>query len=221
MIVKVTKGNSKAILYEKQMISIDISLFTRIENQLKVLLVKRTEEPFKSCWSLLGGKVYNNESCETAVLRELDEKLALKNIESFLTGVFSNPVRDPRFRNISVSYYGICASIPKLTINERKLSEIEFFGLDALPLLAFDHEEILKHSLKILREQIYDPRLIKQFVPDIFTLKELQEFFESIFLAKLDKRNFRRKISSLDCLVKTGEKNEKDTRKKSDYYKLK
>ena len=203
------------------MVSIDVSLLSRVENQIKVLLIKRNQEPFKGCWSLMGGKVYNNESCESAVSRELKEKLKIKNVTPFLSGVFSSPNRDPRFRNISVSFFAICEGIPELSINEEKLSDVRFFSIDEVPQLAFDHNQILDCSVNLLREKIYNPSVIKKFFPDTFTLTELQEFFESVFLSKFDKRNFRRKIISLDFLKKTGEKNTYDTHRKSELFRIK
>ena len=209
--------------YEKQMISIDMAIFSVIENKLNVLLVKRNQEPFKDSWTLLGGGVYNNESCEQAVARELNEKLNLKgSFDLFLSGVFSKPERDPRFRNISVSYFTLVQKEDiQINVNKEKISQVEWMDVNASFDLGFDHKDILKSSIKHFREKIYEIDIIKKILPDKFTMNDLQKIYESILNEKLDKRNWRRKINSLDFLVSTGEKNLADSNKKSLFYKLK
>ena len=213
--------NENKQIYEKQMISVDISLFTRKDNTLMVLLARRNEEPFKNHWSLIGGGVYNTESCEQAIIRESHEKIGLTDIKPILTGVSSEPNRDPRFRNISVYYLGVIEAHNALNLNPQKITEVALFPLSAIPLMAFDHKDILQKTLIQLQSKIYDIDFIKSFAPDNFTLANLQIFYESILQQKLDKRNFRRKLASLDCLIKTGEKNTSDPHKKSELYKFK
>ena len=67
--------NSK---YDKQMISVDVSIFSIINNELHILLIKREKEPYKNQWSLVGGGVYNNETLEEAVKENLKKKQTLK-----------------------------------------------------------------------------------------------------------------------------------------------
>ncbi|MBQ7917418.1 MAG: NUDIX hydrolase [Clostridia bacterium] len=206
--------------YEKQMISIDISIFSVIDNKLKVLLIKRTNEPYLNMWGLIGGGVYNFESCEDAVQRELQEKLGINQISPILSGVFSEPNRDVRFRNISISYY--CMTNADLLKNHNETGrETEWFEINELPNLAFDHKDILLKALQNLKEKAFDINFMKEYLPKQFTLGSLQTIYESILQTSLDKRNFRRKMNSLKCLESTGLKNELDTHKKSEIYKFK
>lgn len=206
--------------YEKQMISIDISIFSVIDNKLKVLLIKRTNEPYLNMWGLIGGGVYNFESCEDAVQRELQEKLGINQISPILSGVFSEPNRDVRFRNISISYY--CMTNADLLKNHNETGrETEWFEINELPNLAFDHKDILLKALQNLKEKAFDINFMKEYLPKQFTLGSLQAIYESILQVSLDKRNFRRKMNSLKCLESTGLKNELDTHKKSEIYKFK
>lgn len=207
--------------YDKQMISIDISIFSIIDNKLQVLLIKRAKEPYAGMWSLVGGKVYNNESCEDAVERELEEKLNIKKITPRLSGVFSDPNRDVRFRNISISYYCLANSNLELSENQEKVIEAKWFDISLLPELAFDHKDIFLKSLEKLKEKAYDIDFVKPYLPKTFTLGALQAIYESILQTSLDKRNFRRKLNSMGCLDSTGIKNELDTHKKSEIYKFK
>lgn len=207
--------------YEKQMISIDISVFSIIENKLHVLLIKRATEPFKAMWSLVGGGVYNNETCENAVIRELKEKVNITNIFPTLSGVFSEPTRDIRFRNISISYYCLTKNNLDFKNNEDKVVEAKWFPINNLPQLAFDHTQILNQALNLLKAKIYDIEFMKPYLPTTFTLGALQMIYESILETSLDKRNFRRKLNSMNCLENTGEKNELDSHRKSDIFRFK
>lgn len=207
--------------YHKQMISVDVALFAIGKDALHVLLVNRRKEPYKGYWSLPGGGLYNDETAEEAVKRELNEKLNLTGITPCLAGVFSDPHRDSRFRNVSLSYYALVdpGNITFLK-NEAKINAVQWFDMSSLPPLAFDHRVILETSLRMLQEKIFDMTFMKPFLPSSFTLGQLQRIYESILGTSLDKRNFRRKLNALKCLKDTGQKNENDPRKKSALYML-
>lgn len=207
--------------YEKQMISVDICIFSIIENKLNVLLIKRAEEPYKNMWSLIGGGVYNNETCENAVKRELAEKLDIHNISPILSSVFSEPKRDIRFRNISISYFCLVNSSIAHKINTKKVLEAKWSEVFEVSNLAFDHNDILNKAINQLKDKVFDIAFMKPYLPEYFTLPTLQSIFESILQTSLDKRNFRRKLNSLNCLIDTGDKNELDKHKKSVIYKFK
>jgi len=210
------------VKYQNQMISVDASLLAIKDYKLCVLLLKRSQEPYKDMWSLIGGGVYNNETCENAVKRELKEKLDITGIAPILGGVFSEPKRDIRFRNISISYYCLVnADNLHFEENSDKVEEVKWFYVDNLPKLAFDHGIILQKSLDLVKEKAFDMDFIKNYIPTPFSLARLQEIYESILGTELDKRNFRRKITSLNCLKATGLKSETDLRKKSALYTFK
>ena len=208
-------------IYDKQMVSIDVSIFSIIDNKLHVLLIQRATEPFIGKWSLVGGGVYNNETCESAVIRELEEKINIKNINPILSGVFSEPNRDIRFRNISISYYCLTNNNLNYKNNKNKVIEAKWFPVSNLPELAFDHNKILKLALEQLKAKAYDIEFIKPSLPKTFTLGILQTIYESILGTPLDKRNFRRKLNSMNCLENTGIKNELDPHRKSGIFKFK
>ena len=206
--------------YDGQMISVDICLFSIINSKLCVLLAKRAEQPYIDNWSLVGGKVYNDESCENAVVRELKEKANITDINPILCGVFSDPKRDIRFRNISVSYLCLTNHL-SYSANPKKISQIQWFEIDNIPNLAFDHNSILQNAYKQLKNKVYDIEFVRNFLPQTFTLPQLQTIYENILQTKIDKRNFRRKLNSLSCLQDTLTKNQLDTHKKSAIYKFK
>lgn len=207
--------------YEKQVISIDVSIFSIINSKLHVLLIKRTEEPYAGMWSLFNGKIYHNESCEESVKREIKERLNIEKIVPRLSGVFSDPNRDVRFRNISISYYCLANTSLERNKNIEKVIDAQWVDIESLPHLAFDHNDIFLKSLEKLKDNVYDIDFIKPYLPETFTLGNLQAIYESILQIKLDKRNFRRKLNFLNCLESTGMKNKLDSHKKSEIYKFK
>jgi 8-oxo-dGTP diphosphatase len=113
-----------------------------ILKERKILLIRRKNEPFKGKWALPGGFVEYGEKVENAVMREILEETGLKTRIIDLIGVYSDPNRDPRGHTITVVYF--------LDILEGELrsgddaSDAEFFDLDDLPELSFDHEQIIK-----------------------------------------------------------------------------
>ena len=118
------------------------------DNQL--LLIKRKNEPFQSCWALPGGFVDENEDLEVAAKRELEEETQIKidSLEQF--GAFGKPFRDPRGHLISVAYF---AEVPEKTIAiaSDDAKEVAWFPVNELPNLAFDHQEIIEKAFKTFK----------------------------------------------------------------------
>lgn len=204
--------------YAGQMISVDIVVFSINDNELFYLTETRNKEPFVGLSSLIGGGVYNNESCEQAILREVKEKLNISlNKKPTLVGVFSDPKRDPRFRNISVAYYCFVPNSCDIKIQRNNLWVSAYKKIN----MAFDHSVIATAALGFLKKEIFSIDFMSNYLPKEFSLSKLQLMYESILNTKLDKRNFRRKLATLDCIEPTGNKDQSDTFKKSELYKIK
>lgn len=200
--------NKRNPLYKNQGIHSIGCIFTVDEGIIKVLLLKKNDDPYKGKWLLLGGSVYNNEDTDTALKREIKEKLNLDYtyIEQFHT--FSSPERSQDMRMVAVSYIGL-TDIKK--INQLEISsEYEFFRIDKLPKLAYDHLEILTAGIEALKHRMIKSTIANLFMPDEFTLPELQRVYECILGKGLDRRNFRRKLLSLD-IIETTSKNIKNS----------
>ena len=185
-------------LYKNIGIHVITALFTVEKGMTKVLLVRRTNEPFKGSWALPSGAMYNNELIKEAALRELKEKtgIVLDDLTPFRT--FDNIDRSPSMRMIGVGYIGIIDS-KKVEIlkNTNKTSNADWFTLDNIPKLAYDHNDILEHAIRKLKEMIIDTDILKSFFPNGFTLPELQDVYESILEIEIDRRNFRKKMLPL------------------------
>lgn len=108
----------------------------------KVLLIKRKNMPYQNFWALPGGFVEYGETTENAVIREYEEETGINTTIQQLFGVFSDPSRDPRGHTISVVYILTYVSGEVCSGDDAK--NAEFFPLNHLPELAFDHQMILK-----------------------------------------------------------------------------
>lgn len=191
----------------RPLLAVDILIFSIIENELQILLVKRKFAPFANDWAIPGGFVREKESLENAARRELSEETGLKDVDMFLEQLFTfgEPNRDPRGRVISVSYYALIPSskIGKLQATT-DASQTCWMPVYSLPELAFDHATIIKYALERLRYKMEYTNVSYSLLDDEFTLTDLQKIYEIVFAKSFDKRNFRKKILSLGILIPTG-----------------
>ena len=208
--------------YEHQGIHVIASIFTIDKGKLKILLVKRKNNPYQGLWALTGGALYNDEDLEEGLKREIYEKTGLENIEVKLANVFGKKNRSPVMRMVAVTYIGIIdASKVEIAKSTLKTSNAEWFSIDEVPHLAYDHNEIIADAIKKLKEEILKTDLLKVFFPNGFTLPELQKVYESILEKKLDRRNFRKKKLNMDMIIPTEEEKIFEGKKKAKIYKFK
>lgn len=205
--------------YENQGIHVIASIFTIDKGKLKILLVKRKNKPYQGHWALTGGALYNDEDLEDGLNREIYEKTGLEHIEVKLANVFGKKNRSPVMRMVAVTYIGIIdASKVEIAKSTLKTSNAEWFSIDEVPHLAYDHNEIIADAIKKLKEEILKTDLLKVFFPNGFTLPELQKVYESILEKKLDRRNFRKKILNMDMIIPTEEEKIFEGKKKAKIY---
>ena len=180
-------------------VTVDVVIFTIQEGVLKVLLVKRLVEPFIGQFAIPGGFVHEDEDLEEAALRELKEETGVADVYLEQLYSFGKPDRDPRGRVITVAYFALISADRTLKAGT-DAAEAAWFPMDDLPPLAFDHAAILNYALERLRNKLEYTTVGFQLLPEKFTLTELQEVYSAILGKKLDKRNFRRKMSILKIL---------------------
>jgi 8-oxo-dGTP diphosphatase len=191
--------------FEKPSVTVDIVIFTVRGQDLKVLLVKRDISPFKGSWALPGGFVRISESLEEAAKRELVEETGVKDVYLEQLYTFGDPKRDPRTRVITVTYFALINSQNVQLKASTDVSDVQWFSTYDLPKLAFDHEKIVKYALQRLRWKLEYTTVAFSLLPETFTLTQLQKVYEIIFNKTFDKRNFRKKILSLNILDETKE----------------
>lgn len=181
---------------EKQKISltVDAVVFTVMNDDLKILLVKRKYDPYKQMYALPGGFVHNDEELDAAVCRELYEETNVKDIFLKKLTAYGDVKRDPRGRIVSVVYLALIDS-ETVKLEAKTDAEVaSWFSVYSLPKLAFDHDVIIKDALHDLRYEIQISNIAYQLLPKKFTLTELQRAYEVILDKTLDKRNFRKRL---------------------------
>lgn len=208
--------------YKDQGIHLIASIFTVDKGIVKVLLIKRKNEPFKDKWALTGGALYNDENLIDGLKREIKEKTGLEEIDLRLCDVFGNKNRSPVMRMVAVSYIGIIdhtkVEIMKETL---KTSNAEWFDIESIPELAYDHNEILTKSIEYLKQKILNTDMLKSLYPTGFTIPEIQKIYETILNKKLDRRNFRKKMLNLNLIEDTNKEVNFEGRKKAKLYRFK
>ena len=209
-------------LYKNQGIHVITALFTIEQGIIKVLLIKRKNEPFLGDWVLTGGALFNNEDLETGALRELEEKTGITGVEIKQFKAFGKVDRSPVMRMVAVGFIGIIDSKRVNLLRETKnTSNADWFPIDKIPPLGFDHEEILHDALIELRKQIVKSNILKSLFPDGVTMPELQKTYEAILDKKFDRRNFRKKILNLDLIEDTNKSDKFEGNKPAKVYKFK
>ncbi len=184
-------------------VSVDCVIFGYEDKELKVLLIKSDLKEFEGLNSLLGDLVKPEEDLDKASYRILKERTGLDDVYLEQVHAFGGIDRHPSGRVVTIAYYSL------LDIKNHKLklshNELHWHSLSEVKKLAFDHKKILDTCLQCLQEQVMEHPVVFNLLPEKFSLRELQELYESILGVALDRRNFRKKISVKDWLVDLNE----------------
>lgn len=209
-------------LYKGQGIHVISTIFTIENGIVKVLLVKRSNEPYKDMWALVGGALYNNETILDGLNREIYEKTGIQDIPVYFSGIFDDLNRSHFMRMIAISYIGLIDSARVAVLNKtKKTSDSDWVPIDKIPLLAYDHNEILKQSLETLKDVIIKTDILKALFPNGFTIPEVQKVYETVLNEKFERRNFRKKLLSMDFVVDTNKTRNFEGNKPAKVYEFK
>ena len=179
-------------------------IYTADEGKLKILLKKNEEEPYKGYWIIPGEKLNEETSLED------NPKVVFKNITNINiedikpAGIYSER-NNEKERIIELTYTAIT---DKNVVDLKKEEASEWFDIDELPKIGYNHGEIIEKATNALKEKIIynSDNIILELFRNDFTLSELQTFYESITGKSVDRRNFRKKILSQGLVIDTGEK---------------
>ena len=186
--------------YARPALTVDCVVFGLDEEDLRVLLIQRDLDPFGGKWALPGGFVDVNETLDDAARRELLEETSIDvtYLEQLYT--FGAVDRDPRDRVVSVAYYALVKLSDYRVQAATDAGNVGWYSIGKTPKLAFDHASILRLAHDRLQAKVCYQPLGFELLPNRFTLRQLQQLYETILGRSLDKRNFRRKILGLDVL---------------------
>lgn len=204
-------------VHDRLLVAVDCIIFGFDGKELKALLIRRGFEPAKGGWSLMGGFIKKEESVESAAGRILYNLTGLTDIYMEQISCFSHPNRDPGGRVISIAFFALI----KIDDYQEALMEkhdSRWFPLNKIPALVFDHRQMLQLAKLSLQNKAASHLIGFELLPKKFTLQQLQGLYEAIYETVLDKRNFIRKILSLNVLRKLTEKEKTSSRKGAFYF---
>jgi 8-oxo-dGTP diphosphatase len=173
---------------------------------VSVLLIKRKYPPYKDSWAIPGGFILQEESLEEAVKRELSEETGIKvnYLEQLYT--FGAPKRDPRQRIISIAYFALVKSSQFQQLKaSTDAAEAQWFSINKLPSLAFDHKQILQTAIERVRAKIRYQPIGFELLDKKFPFADLEKLYVALLDRNIDRRNFTKKILSFGLLEDTGE----------------
>jgi 8-oxo-dGTP diphosphatase len=185
-------------------VATDLVVLAISENALRLLLVRRGTEPFAGQWALPGGFVEDGESLDDCARRELQEETGVELRRLDQLAAFSAPDRDPRGDVISVAYLALVRANGKALVASSDAAEANWRDIDALPKLAFDHDEVVRAARQRLAQALYTTTVAFDLLPDDFTLAEAQIAFERVRGMPIDKRNFRSWLQKGGLLRQSG-----------------
>ncbi|HEU4894824.1 MAG TPA: NUDIX hydrolase [Acidimicrobiia bacterium] len=134
-------------------VSVDVAVFSHVDEVPHVVLIRRGNEPFQGAWALPGGFVELEEDLPLAAARELEEETGIVVDPATLTqvGAYGSPGRDPRMRVVDVLYWVSVPEPPRpvggsdaahsqlIPVSEALSSQFE---------LAFDHPLVLRDAVR-------------------------------------------------------------------------
>ena len=201
------------------LVAVDCIIFGFDGNDIKLLLVQRGLKPEKGKWSLMGGFLQSEESLDQAANRILKKLTGLEGVYMEQLQTFSDPLRDPVERTLSVAYFALI----DIHQYEKQLSadyHAEWFLLKKTPELIFDHKKMMEMAKRQLRYKAALHPILFELLPSRFTIPQLQILYEGIYDTTFDNRNFSRKVLSTELLIKQKEKDKANSKKGAFYYKL-
>ncbi len=202
-------------------VAVDAVVFAYKEKTLSVLLVKQKFGVNKDQWVLPGGLVKDDEPLKEAVERELFEEAGIKvnYLEQLFT--FGDDInRDPRNRVISVSYFALVNPTKMKLKSGTDAKDAEWFPLDEIPQLPFDHNKIIHTSIKRIQSKLAYQPIGFELLNKEFPFSDLENLYQTILNKEIDRRNFRKKILSFGLLNETDKMSQKGAGRPAKLFKF-
>ena len=201
------------------LVAVDCIIFGFDGEHFKILVIQRGFAPQKQNWSLMGGFLQPGESLDLSANRILKQLTGLEGVYMEQLQAFGEVERDPVERTVAVAY---CALID-IQKYEKQISDeysAEWFLLQDMPQLIFDHNKMVEMAKNRLRYKAALHPILFELLPDKFTIPQLQNLYEGLYETTFDKRNFSRKVLASGLLIKQKEKDKENSRKGAYFYKL-
>ncbi|HET6614467.1 MAG TPA: NUDIX domain-containing protein [Dehalococcoidia bacterium] len=186
------------------LVAVVVVILTVVDDDLQVLLVHRSGEPFRDFWALPGGFLAEGESLDAAAARKLLDETGVQDVyleQLFTFGELASG--DARRRSVAVAYFALVQH-GQVRLRERSEWQPAWHEAFTLPRLGFDNNIVVDYAIRRLRSKLEYTNVAYSLLPKQFTLSELQQVYEAILDRELDKRNFRRRMLSLGIIKPAG-----------------
>lgn len=190
-----------------------------LEGELKLLLIRRINEPYKGSWALPGGFVKKQEAFDRIAKKILFNETGVTDIYLGQLQAYSQTSKAHDNRIISIAYYALIRHNDLLNFMHTGHSS-HWVNLTKVPKLPFDHSQKVTDAMLRIREEVKVKPIVFNLLPDKFTLNQLQKFYETLYGIKLDNRNFRRKVKNLAYLDMLQESEKGVARRPGELYSL-
>jgi 8-oxo-dGTP diphosphatase len=214
LLEKMLSASSDFSEYFATAFSVDNIIFGFDEGDLKILLIRRGLERqtpiYQHMWALPGDLVHPTEDLDTAAYRVLEELTGVKNVYLEQVKAFGAVKRHPVGRVITILYFSLVKISRYEVMPNSFADEAQWHTIGSIRqlALAFDHNDIVETGFNALKQRVRVAPIGFELLPPKFTLTELQQLYEAILERTLEKRNFRKKILSMDFIVDLNESQE-------------
>lgn len=179
---------------------VELVVMSVVNDALVVLLGKREQAPFIGQWALPGGvvRIDLDANLEESAQRVAQERLGINVPYLRQQCVVGGATRDPRAPwAISIVYRALTRIEEFNPIAGKRLEALRWCPVDEAMTnseLAFDHNQLIQKAVDTTRAEIDRLELPFGFLPERFTLGELQSTCEALLGHRLDKSSFRRRL---------------------------
>jgi 8-oxo-dGTP diphosphatase len=191
------------------LVAVVVVILTVVEDDLRVLLIRRSADPYREFWALPGGVLADDESLDRAAARKLQDETGVQDVYLEQLYTFGELSRGDGKgaakpdRGVVVTYFALVQH-EQVRLRESETWQPAWHGAYKLPPLAFDNNAVVDYAVRRLRSKLDYTNVAYSLLPKQFTLSELQQVYEAILDHALDKRNFRRRMLSLDIIKPAG-----------------
>ena len=186
-------------------LSVVVVIFTVLEGDLRALLIKRSADPHQGLWAIPGGRLIPGESLVDAATRKLVDETGVRDV--FLEQLYTFDDLDDVTPggSLAMTHFALVDQ-QRVRLSDRTDWQPAWFSMRELPELAFQNEQVLAYALERLRNKLQYTNVAYSLLPRRFTLTQLQRVYETILGRALDKRNFRKRMLSLEVIEATDER---------------
>jgi len=183
-------------------VAVVVAILTVIAEELRVLLIHRSGEPFLGKWALPGGLLKPHETLAEAAARKLVDETGVADV--YLEQLYTFDGLEADVRSVAVAYFAL-VDASRVRLRDEPTWQPAWHPVARLPELAFDNQRVVDYAVKRLQNKLAYTNIAYSLMPQAFTLSELQSVYQSIFGRSFDKRNFRRRMLSLGIIRPTGQ----------------